>query len=176
MGLLRRRGPGDEVMTVVRDVLEHPGVRALAWGRGRTDRPVTAVATEDGLVVVPEDGAAGAVAWHEVIRGGWRKEESTLWWTLLDHSRVDVVLEDPGRLPEVFDERVTASIVCQDSVGVPGGRAVVAGRRRAGRLGREDPSILWTVVALGDADLTDPQTERLVLERSATLKAQWEAS
>ena len=83
MGLFRKSRPGDDVMAAVRQVLGQSMVKVLAWGHGRMDGPVTVIAVEEGLVVVPEQAEPGAVAWHEIIRGGWHKEKSALWWICL---------------------------------------------------------------------------------------------
>ena len=135
MGLFRKSRPGDDVMAAVRQVLGQSMVKVLAWGHGRMDGPVTVIAVEEGLVVVPEQAEPGAVAWHEIIRGGWHKEKSALWWMVLDQSEVRIIMDQPGDIPGVFQSQVNATILCQEGVDVPGGRVVVAGRRRAGALG-----------------------------------------
>ena len=84
-------------------------------------------------------------------------------------------MDQPGDITGVFQSQVNATILCQEGVDVPGGRVVVAGRRRAGALGRRDPSILWTAMAVGEADLSDPETKQLVLEHSEDLKGRWES-
>ena len=175
MGLFRKSRPGDDVMAAVRQVLGQSMVKVLAWGHGRMDGPVTVIAVEEGLVVVPEQAEPGAVAWHEIIRGGWHKEKSALWWMVLDQSEVRIIMDQPGDIPGVFQSQVNATILCQEGVDVPGGRVVVAGRRRAGALGRRDPSILWTAMAVGEADLSDPETKQLVLEHAEDLKGRWES-
>lgn len=81
------------------------------------------------------------VGWHEIEHGGWNVENDTLSWTLYGGRRGHVVLTDPGRLPELFRERVAASIVLKKFVPVDGTRGVtVAGRRD---LGVSDPVISW---------------------------------
>lgn len=166
------RGPDPQAVVGVAAVIgvDHPHV--LAWGTGRHgDTRVTVVAVDEGLAIVDDDGTADAVAWHEVVRGGWRAKTSSLYWAFLDGSQDSVTLERPGDLPAVFNDRVTASIVVREPLDVEGGRVTVAGRRRLGSLG--DGTIQWTAVADGDADLTDPVTESRVLETTERLRQEW---
>lgn len=166
------RGPGPQALAGVVAVIgvRHPHV--LAWGTGSDeDRPVTVVAVDEGLVIVDAGGTSRAVAWHEVVRGGWRSKTSALHWTFLDRAEDSVKLDRPGDLPAVFNDRVTASIVVREPLDVDGGRVTVAGRRRLGSL--DDGAIQWTAVADGEADLTDPVTESRVLEATARLREAW---
>ncbi|MCI1747929.1 MAG: hypothetical protein LKI24_07415 [Acidipropionibacterium sp.] len=164
--------PDSEILAGVAAVIGVADPHVLAWGTGqRHGGPVTAVAVDEGLALVAGDGSSEAVAWHEVVKGGWRAETSTLWWSFLDGESDDVRLDRAGDLPEVFNDRVMASIVVREPIETQGGTAVVAGRRRLGSL--DDGQILWTAMADGQADLTDPETERLVLERTAELKKEW---
>ncbi len=164
--------PGPQVLTGVSAVIGVPAPHVLTWGTGRHDgRPVTAVAVDEGLALVGADGEAAAVAWHEVVRGGWRESASALWWSFLDEHSDEVELDRPGDLPEVFNDRVTASIVVREPVRAAGGTVVIAGRRRLGSLAGQD--ILWTAIAGEGADLTDPDTERQILERTAELRKEW---
>lgn len=166
------RGPGPQAMAGVAAVIGVDRPHVLAWSGGRhggTD--VTVVAVEEGLAIVDADGTARAVAWHEVVRGGWREKTSALYWTFLDRTEDSVTLDRPGDLPAVFNDRVTASIVVREPLDVAGGRVTVAGRRRLGSL--DDGTIQWTAVADGDADLTDEATEDRVLETTERLRQEW---
>lgn len=166
------RGPGPETMAGVAAVIGVPRPHLLAWGTGtHAGRPVTVVAVDEGLALVDGQGDALAVAWHEVVRGGWNSDTSTLHWTFLDGDRDEVVLERQGDLPTVFNDRVTASIVVREPIEVAGGRVTVAGRRRMGSL--DDGQILWTAIADGKASLADPRTGEQVLERTEQLRRQW---
>lgn len=166
------RRPDPPVMAAVAAVIGVDEPHLLAWGEGHHgDTPVTVVAVDEGLALVDPQGSAEAVAWHEVVRGGWREEGSTLWWSFLDQQSDEVRLEEPGDLPEVFNDRVTASIVVREPVPAEGGTVVIAGRRRLGRL--DTGQILWTAIADGDADLTSPDIERRVLDRTAALQKEW---
>ncbi|OYN93469.1 hypothetical protein [Enemella evansiae] len=115
----------------------------------RIARPI--VATEnDGLwtVLLPDALAVQRgdgwdfVGWHEIDRGGWNSQNSELRWELVDGRRGSVLLDNPGRVPEVFAERVAASIVVQQHLDIEGTRegAVVSARRD---LGDRSAPLLW---------------------------------
>lgn len=104
-------------------------VRVLAWARG-----------DDGYVVgSPALLSVGGgdpgpdwrhVRWHEIEHGGWNAESRSLSWTLYGGRRGRVGLREPGRLPELFRERVAASIVVQRFVPIRGERGVTVTARR----------------------------------------------
>ena len=81
-----------------------------------------------------EPGTAGDgwrhVGWHEVEHGGWNAESRSLSWTLYSGRRGRVALAEPGRLPELFRERVAASIVVERFVPIRGERGVTVTARR----------------------------------------------
>ena len=70
------------------------------------------------------------VGWHEIEHGGWNAESSSLSWTLYGGRRGRVGLAAPGRLPELFRERVAASIVVERFVPIRGERGVTVTARR----------------------------------------------
>ncbi len=81
------------------------------------------------------------VGWHQIERGGWNVETARLRWTLYGGQQGFVELSQPGRLPELFRERVAASIVLEKFVPLQGGRGVtIVGRRD---LGKSDAPIIW---------------------------------
>ena len=70
------------------------------------------------------------VGWHQIERGGWNAETRKLSWTTYDGGQDSVELVKAGRLPELFRERVSASIVVERFVPIAGERGVtVSGRR-----------------------------------------------
>lgn len=161
----------DDEWVRVRVVLGFDDPTELARARGAG---VVAVAVAEGLVVLTEEGDS-AVAWHEIVRGGWDSGTGRLRWEFLDGSGGSVVLDRPGKLPEVFRARVNESIAATRTIPVPGGDVLIAGRVPAGRLAADDsqPNIIWTAVARGSADLTDPETSRRVVEATEELKQEW---
>ena len=107
-------------MTRVRAILGFNDVKVLAYGRGEE---ATVIAVTEGLVVLTDETDL-AVAWHEIVHGGWNGETSTLSWDFLDGSGASVKLSSPGKIPEVFRSKVTESIVATKTVPVRGGDAV----------------------------------------------------
>jgi hypothetical protein len=104
--------------------------RILAWARSADEFVV-------GSVAALSVGGAGAgsddwrhVGWHEIEHGGWNAESRSLSWTLHNGRRGRVELADPGRLPELFRERVSASIAVERFVAIRGERGVTVTARR----------------------------------------------
>ena len=137
----RARGLPEEVYRSYLASLEVPTEggppRILAWGR-----------TPDGYCIgapahlsYGNTGGWSLVGWHEIERGGWNADTSRLRWTRYTGVRDLVELTEPGRLPELFRERVAASIVLEKVVPVHGGRGVtITGRRD---LGNPESAIVW---------------------------------
>ena len=103
--------------------------RILAWA------PVV----DDGLVLlspaalsVLRDDDWRHLGWHEIERGGWNAETEQLRWQTYGGARGAVALPDPARVPEVFKERVDASVVFERFValGGSGDRGVIVSGRR----------------------------------------------
>jgi len=81
------------------------------------------------------------LGWHEIERGGWDEETGELSWTRYAGSPGSVRLTEPGRVPEVFRERVAASIVLEKFVPIRNGRGVLLSGRRD--LAEGDVTITW---------------------------------
>ena len=131
-----------------------PGERVLAW------MPVGAsslVATD--LALMLPNGAEGdlRVPWDRVLRASWEPEVFELTAQPVDGGRPVVtrvrIEGEPGVLPEVVRERVTASIVVQH-------HAVLDGERGARFIARRVPGsadLRWSVVFDAGLDPSDPQ-------------------
>ena len=79
-----------------------PGrVRVLAWASS-ADGPV--VGLVDRLAWSSSDGWR-FVGWHEIASGGWDVSSGTLRWTLVTGETENLLLDDPGSLPDLFRER-----------------------------------------------------------------------
>lgn len=118
--------------------------RVLRWAEG--DKGVV-VALPDRLAVRREDW--WLIGWHEIDGGGWSAPDELLEWQCADGRRGRMRLRDPGRLPEVFRERVQATIVVRRDLTDPdtGARFTVSARRR---LDRTDAPLQWrTALARG---------------------------
>lgn len=70
------------------------------------------------------------LGWHEIEHGGWNAETRSLSWTLYGGRRGRVELAEPARLPELFRERVAASIAVERFVPLRGERGVTVTARR----------------------------------------------
>jgi hypothetical protein len=81
------------------------------------------------------------LGWHEIERGGWDEETGELSWTRYAGPPGRLTLTEPGRLPEVFRERVAASIVLEKFVPIRNGRGVLLSGRRD--LADGDVAIIW---------------------------------
>ncbi|GAB3912680.1 hypothetical protein GCM10011575_45480 [Microlunatus endophyticus] len=93
------------------------------------------------------------VGWHRIERGGYDKDTTTLHWQLYADGSADpevgeVRLQEPGRLPDIFRDRVAASIAVEHFIALEGSRKVrnvdpgviISGRRD---LSRADAPIAW---------------------------------
>lgn len=129
-----------------------PDEQVLAAARLSTDR--TLVVTSWGLWLPTDDGAR-RIGWHLVSRAAWQNGAIEL----VEAQEADVVggavlladlpaqrlrLADPGRVPEVVQERVTGSIRSRHHRDLPGGGAWFVQRKVPGRDGtvlqvRPDP-------------------------------------
>ena len=108
---------------------QFPGrpVRILAWAEGPGGFVVGSPAA---LSWSGGEDAWTHVGWHEIERGGWNAETATLSWILHGGRRGSVTLEKPGRLPELFRERIADTIALERFVPVAGDRGVIVTARR----------------------------------------------
>jgi hypothetical protein len=105
--------------------------RVLAWGEGEGGHVIgSAAALSYGVSDSWESDGWTHVGWHEIERGGWNAETGTLSWSMYGGRRGRLALSGPGRLPELFRERVAASIVVERFVPISGDRGVVVNGRR----------------------------------------------
>lgn len=152
----------------LRSLSDHLGARAhvLTWAR-----------TGGGPVVALPDRMSIRVGdswqdqpWHDIDRGGWDEAASTLSWRDAAGAGHTLALAGPGRLPEVFNERVSASIVLQKVVDLPGRRRAVVSLRR--NLGTTELPLVWRVTT--DADLSDPRAAAVLAAERARLSAEYD--
>lgn len=112
--------------------------RILAWAEA-----------EQGLVIASPAALSTSTAgdlwthigWHAIESGGWNAETHSLTWAQYGGRRGAVRLTAPGRLPELFRERIAASIVVERFVPVAGERGVILNGRRD--LAQSNPVIEW---------------------------------
>ena len=125
----------------------------LAWARAGED---LAAGLLDGLAV-RESGEWDFTPWDEIDHGGWDGE--TLSWRAGDGRPRGLALTAPGRLPELFGERVEASILGRWPARWDGGVATVVLRRNPGRA---DAGAHWRVVAAPGVAVDAPAARQAI--------------
>nr|WP_300144070.1 hypothetical protein [Propionicimonas sp.] len=129
-----------------RTTIDDPDLRQLA-GRRRVlasaRGPRGQVLGLADALVWSDGGTCHELGWHDIERGGWDRESATLRWTTADGRETTLPLTETGMLPDLFNERVTASIACVRNVELSGsGIAVISARRN---LADNRASLLWRV-------------------------------
>lgn len=124
--------------------------RVLAWGRTTTG---VGVGLSDRLTYLQGE-QWGQQVWHEVARGGWEESSGRLQWTDVQGREGSLLLTEPRRLPDLFNERVSASIVLQKIVDLGRGRSAVVSLRRD--LGSPGAPLVWRVRLGSGVDQDDP--------------------
>jgi hypothetical protein len=131
-----------------------------------SDAPAWAAATGAGVVVLDRTGVRWRRAWTDVDHGSWAEATDTLTITWVDGGPATALVLAPqaGRwFPEVFRDRVQASVVHVERRTVPGLGEVRAIVRRS-----PDDTLFSQLVAPGSRDLTPrEQDEADALEAQA---------
>lgn len=143
--------------------------RVLAWAGTADQRWVVLAA--DALWLGAGDGWSH-VGWHEIERGGWNAETEQLRWQTYAGGRGAVVLPDPARVPEVFRERVAASLVLERFVPVTPGsdRGVIVSARRPCGTG----SIAWHATLTRGVSWRTPGVRALADDALARLRHEYD--
>lgn len=172
MGLFRRNRLDRGLEESLRRARSDAGLPAKA-------AVLAAAPTGSGWCVLQDDLLAhndGApqwvlVPWHTIERGGFNAQGSSLTWALADGRRGSVFLDRPGSLPDVFRERVEATIVLEQHVPIAGTRegGVVSARRPLGGGARE---IVWRV-RRGRGTPDTPEVNAVLDQRRADLQAEY---
>jgi hypothetical protein len=142
MGLFDRAGLPRDHFASLTEAVGHR-VRVLAWAKG-AEGPVVGLS---GRLAVRSGTGWHFVGWHEIASGGWDAETGRLRWRLTGGAADDVLLDDPGSLPDLFRERVDASIVVQERLELNRGRAAMIVARR--RLDADRAPLQWTLTRHG---------------------------
>ncbi|GAB3702385.1 hypothetical protein [Mariniluteicoccus flavus] len=172
MSLFRRRSLDRDVEEGLRQARSDAGLPARS-------KVLAAAPTGSGWCVLTVDALAhndGApqwvlIPWHTIERGGFNGQGSTLQWTLVDGRRGSVFLDEPGRLPEVFRERVEATIVLEEHVPIEGTRqgGVVSARRD---LTSAEDAIEWRT-RRGRGTPDTPEVEAALQARLEALRGEY---
>lgn len=124
-------------------------------------------------VLAEEDTGQWRLAgWHTIEQGGWNDQNRELRWEETSGRRGSIIMDDPQRVPEVFRERVQASIVVQKHIQIEGTRegGVVSARRD---LAHPDQPLSWrTWRGRGTPD--DDHTRAILEAAMAELKADFD--
>jgi hypothetical protein len=105
--------------------------RILAWAKTSTGYCIASPA----ILSYGDENEWKNIGWHEIERGGWNAELRKLSWVLnaapgKPSPRGSLQLVEPGRLPELFRERVSATIALERFVPLVGERGVTITARR----------------------------------------------
>jgi hypothetical protein len=105
--------------------------RILAWARTSTGYCIASPA----ILSYGDENEWKNIGWHEIERGGWNAELRRLSWVLhaapgKPSPRGSLQLVEPGRLPELFRERVSATIALERFIPLVGARGVTITARR----------------------------------------------
>jgi hypothetical protein len=106
-------------------------IRILGWAKTPTGFCVASPAT----LSYGDELAWEHLGWHEIERGGWNADLNKLSWVRYAPpgeaaARGSLELTEPGRLPELFRERISATIAVERFVPLAGERGVVIAARR----------------------------------------------
>ncbi|MGH3096834.1 MAG: hypothetical protein ACRDMV_12650 [Streptosporangiales bacterium] len=124
------------------------------------------VATDQALHVPAGEGYE-RIGWERVEQAEW--SESELHLRVLGERRARTyAVDQPGLLPEVVQERVTASIVVNERVWLDGQRGVrIVARRRP-----DAEELSWSLVFDRGLDPADPNVRRAAEDVLATIRDQ----
>lgn len=165
--------PADDYQTLADRLAETGLTRPRVLGWAPTVGGGVAVGLVDRFVVMQGEEWL-QVCWHEIYSGGWDHVEQSIRWSTLDAPRRDrrVTLTRPGKLPDVFRERVEQSIVMQQLVDLDdaGHQVLVSARRE---LGAGDSEIRWTVLPGRGTNLNRPELREQADAVLARFRSEW---
>jgi hypothetical protein len=133
------------------------GGRPLAWAAAGEAWVVT---THDRLLLPDRD----PLLWEQVVRAAW---DDPVLELQIPGETVRVVLDDPGHVPEVVNERVKASVVVQQHVALVGEKGVRLVARRA----PGGTTITWRVTYDAGLDPDDPAVRAAAEDALSELRA-----
>ncbi|SDE60816.1 hypothetical protein [Auraticoccus monumenti] len=164
---MRRRLPAELAGELAEQVGGRP--RVLRWAEG--DRGVVA-ALPAWLAVRRVEGWQ-LIGWHEIEGGGWSAPDQLLEWTLTDGRRGRMRLTEAGRFPEVFRERVHATIIVRREVNDPdtGAQFTLSARRR---LDDDRAPLLWETTLVRGTTWSQPGVREATERAMAALRSEYD--
>ena len=171
----RARGlPRDVHASWSASLLSQPGrpARILAWARS----PDGWCIGSPSALSYPEAEHWEHLGWHQIERGDWEAEQRRLSWSQYigdgESTRdVSVELTEPGRLPELFRERISASIAVQKFIAIAGERGVLVTARRA--LGPSG-EIVWRSTLSKGLSRRTPGVQEAVDRATAAVRSEYD--
>ncbi len=152
-----------------------PGERPLAWASDDEGRWYVGT---DRALHLPEGEGYRVLPWEQVERAGWQQDAGRLvvvevadWGDREVQTEISVA--DPGRLPELLQERVTKSVVSTSYTPLEGrqGLTVVARRSPTGA-----GPIAWSYVLSRGLDPADPEIAALASRAREVAEAELRGS
>src|SRR5262245_8879973 len=133
--------------------LVEAGERVLAWAYARGDATVVASTAAAYLPDPVDPGAHVRLPYEQVASATWDEPVLDVISVGPRRRRFVVELDEPGLVPQIVRDRVTASIVMTEHVTLSGtaGARITARRPPAG-----DREITWNVVFDAGLDPADP--------------------
>lgn len=125
----------------------------------------------DRLVYRTAQGWA-QVPWHTIEHGRWDGAESTLRWTTTEAAVGALELQDAAALLQLFQERVSATIVCTQIVRLGKHRSAVITARQD----LTDPTagLVWQISAGEDTSLPGLADDPAVMAALAHLREEYD--
>jgi hypothetical protein len=115
------------------------------------------------------------IGWHEIERGGFDGERLTLRWRRYDSDEETLALHKPGRVAQVFRERVAASIAVEQFIPLgtlgPERGVIISGRRN---LSEPDAPIQWRASLTKGASWQTPGIRELADASIQRLRAEYD--
>ncbi len=156
--------------------LDRRVLASLAAFLGRRPAILAWAPTADGWVV----GLSGAMLlgdgeswrsfpWHRVATGQWDSQGGRLTWLDADGVAHEAVLEGGGRFADLFNERVSASVVISRRVELEPGQYVTLALRRNLEPGVDETA--WQALPGPGVDPRNPATQARIDQELAAAEA-----
>ena len=143
---------------------------------GRRPAVLAWTSTSDGYVIgLPGSMLVGdgqnwrAFGWHQIATGQWEGASGRLTWIDADSRPYEATLESGGRFAELFNERVSASVLVSVRVDLADGGNVTLALRRNLEAGSDQT--FWQVIPGTGVDVAEPATRVRIEKELAAAKA-----